>query len=67
VSLGVDHLQAALGALHERRRRAEQCVAKAQEQDRLAAFDAVCGNSCDQKKLGADFDAAVTKIHAQNH
>lgn len=66
-SLAVDNLRATLVKLHERRRRAEQCVAKAQEQDRLEAYDALCGSSCDQQKLGADFDAAITKIHAQNH
>ncbi len=66
VSLKVDRLRATLGKLHDRRRRAEQCVAKAQEQDRLAAYNALCGNSCDEKKLGADFDAAVWKISAQH-
>ena len=66
LSVKSDHMAAALGKMHERRRRAEQCVAQAQEQDRLAAYDKLCGNSCDQKKLGADFDAAVRKIHAQN-
>jgi len=60
-------LRAALGKLHERRRRAEQCVAQALEQDRLEAYDKLCsGASCDQKKIGADFDEAVKKIVAQS-
>jgi hypothetical protein len=40
-------------------------VAQALEQDRLAAYDKLCGRSCDQKKLGADFDEAVRKIHVE--
>jgi hypothetical protein len=62
VSLKLDHLQAALVRLHDRRVRAEQCVAKAMEKDRLEAYDKLCGKSCDQKKLGADFDAGLRKI-----
>jgi hypothetical protein len=62
LSLKLDPLRTALGKLRERRQRAEQCVAQAIEQDRLAAYDKLCGQSCDQKKLGADFDAAVKKI-----
>lgn len=65
VSLKLDPLRSALVKLHERRRRAEQCVAQALEQDRLAAYDKLCGRSCDQKKLGADFDEAVRKIHVE--
>jgi hypothetical protein len=67
-ALKTDHLKTALLKLHDRRRRAEQCVAQAQEQDRLAAYAALCtNNTCDQKKLGADFDAATKKIQTQNH
>jgi hypothetical protein len=65
VSFKLDHLRAALGKIHERRRRAEQCVAQAAEQDRLAAYDKLCGQSCDEKKLGAEFDDAVKKIVGQ--
>ena len=65
ISLKVDHLRAALVKLHDRRRRAELCVAREQERDRLAAYGKLCSNSCDQKKLGADFDAAVKKVQAQ--
>lgn len=66
VSLKVDHLRTALDKLHDRRRRAEQCVAQEEEHDRLAAYGKLCGTSCDQKKLGDDFDAAVRKVQAKS-
>jgi hypothetical protein len=65
VSIKLNRLHGALAKVHERRRRVEQCVAQAMEQDRLEAYDKLCGKSCDQKKLGADFDAAVRKIREQ--
>jgi hypothetical protein len=65
VAFKVDRLRAALGKLHERRSRVELCVAKEIEQYRLAAYDKLCGNSCDKKKLGAEFDAGLKKIIEQ--
>jgi hypothetical protein len=66
MSLKVDTLRTALAKLHEKRQRVEQCVARNYETDRLAAFGKLCEHGCDRKKLSADFDAAVNKIHAQN-
>ena len=66
VSLKVDRLRAALDKLHDRRRRAEQCVAQEEEHDRLAAYGKLCDASCDQKKLGDEFDAAVKKVQAKS-
>jgi len=66
VSLKVDHLRTALDKLHDRRRRAEQCVAQEQEHDRLAAYGKLCGTSCDQKKLGDEFDVEVRKVQAKS-
>ena len=62
VSLKLDHLQTAIGRLHDKLVRAEQCVAQAMEKDRLEAYEKLCGRSCDQNKLGADFDAELKKI-----
>ena len=66
VTLKVDRLRAGLDKLHDRRRRAEQCVAHEEEHDRLAAYGNLCGTSCDQKKLGDEFDAAVRKVQAKS-
>jgi hypothetical protein len=66
VSLKIDHLRTALDKLHDRRRRAEQCVAQEEEHDRLAAYGKLCGAFCDQKKLGDEFDAAVRKVQARS-
>jgi len=41
-------------------------VAQEQEHDGLAAYGKLCGTSCDQKKLGDEFDVEVRKVQAKS-
>jgi hypothetical protein len=66
VTLKIDRLRAALVKLHAQRRSVEQCVAEILEQNRLSAFDKLCGKGCDQKKVLAQIDTTWKKIISGN-
>jgi hypothetical protein len=46
-----EHLQEARRKIREQRSQSEKCVAAAQEKERLAIFDKLCGRECDRQKM----------------
>jgi hypothetical protein len=57
-----DKLRAAMSQVHERRGKAEQCVAAAHERERLSTFAKMCGGGCNQKNLLAHVNAKMRDL-----
>jgi hypothetical protein len=62
LTVKTDRLRAASRKVHEQRTTAEQCVAAAQERERLAAFERLCAGGCAREHLLAMVDGKIREI-----